>query len=522
MTNTQQAHMTPIKTELPPGTFESFALLNRELFASRMAQFGPQLFVVDLGRDELNEKYLDSFEDAGERQHHNCSACRHFLRLYGNLAFVTETGELVPALWFPNGSGLYAKASDAMYRAVQTGQIKGVFLAKEAVFGKPEAGGYNHFALDNPAVYRHAIMSANQRSAELTVHYGAFWRALLDFTPEVVDKALELIEGDALTRSEKIAGPAKFLKQTHEALAKGTSQRAKDNILWKQTALAPVGFATPRGSVIGPLLEDLLLMEKGELTLDVVKKKFADKMHPLQYRRPTSLPTAGGLLQAQKLVAQMGLEPAFERRHALLEDIPTLWEPKGVNQPVTSGGATVHPISFAAFRENILPKAIRMAVLKSNRMDLCAMVTAVDRDAPPLLQWDDPEARNPVSWYRYHGQSEPGSWTLSGSAFRVMAVALKPPMWGSKVYENQGVGGMFVLEGARDQRGGCPGLFPECLRSELSTVRKVIEQHNNSAKPAMPEGQLASGVGIGKNGMLNPVMVETVDGVVMYQINSWG
>lgn len=121
-----------------------------------------------------------------------------------------------------------------------------------------------------------------------------------------------------------------------------------------------------------------------------------------------------------------------------------------------------------------------------------AFLTAVNQDAPPILQWDREEKRNPFSWYFWFGGSSPRTWGLYASSWvNVTALALKPNMWGDQPLVHHGEGVLFVLEGAVDQRTPSLCLFPEIIRSELHGVRAVIEAYS---KDKLAEGRMKATV----------------------------
>ena len=125
------------------------------------------------------------------------------------------------------------------------------------------------------------------------------------------------------------------------------------------------------------------------------------------------------------------------------------------------------------------------------------MTTAVHADAPPILKWDAPDERNPFAWYLYPYGSEALMWHLfPGSWVDVTAVVPSPTLWGSVPMPHLGAGVMLTLAGAVDtneRQGNC--LFPECLKSELHSVRSTIESYSKHAKLTGREGapNLASG-----------------------------
>lgn len=533
MVNPQQPHMTEAKVSPPEGSFDQFAALCRNLFEQRMAEFGPHLFVVEFEKDELNNVYLDGFADAGMRQHHNCSACRHFIERYGRLAFVKD-GQLIPAIW-PMGKtvdgGLYAASAEHLYRAVQTGKISGVFLSKLAVLGTPISFDkvtnqpiWSHFAMNNPSPFKHTVDSAGQRMALKREHFGTMFRAVIDYGADVVKQALALCEGDTLYRTDKVSGPLKFLLQAIERLAPHpVSSPAWNNVLWQIVAEGNPAQLTPRSSMTGTLLDDLLLVNKGEMTLDKAKARFADKMAPLNYMRPKAAPSSGQIAEANKLAEKLGIIPSLERRFARLDEVPKIWEPQKLLS--FSGKWTdAAKITFEKFRRTVLPNAQAISVEMGYSMALGSFATAVHADAPPIHKWDREDARNPLSWYLYIGGSSPSAWGLKqGDWVPCVGIALRPELMGKEQPDDgDRSGAMFLLQGAEDKRNYTSALFPESMRHELHPVRKTIEQFSKSHPMTTITGPHAAGLIVGKsNGEGVRLRVETANGPSYYTIDRW-
>jgi hypothetical protein len=146
------------------------------------------------------------------------------------------------------------------------------------------------------------------------------------------------------------------------------------------------------------------------------------------------------------------------------------------------------------FQRTVLPTAERIEILCPHAGPYTSLLTAADTDAPPILQWDNEDNRNPVSWYFWHGGSPASQFCLTASKFHsVNAIALKPSMW-TGGHEHQGAGVLFIIDGASDmnQLGSC--LFPEILKSELHGVRSVIEAHLRTSTPEGSDQQSAAGL----------------------------
>ena len=147
------------------------------------------------------------------------------------------------------------------------------------------------------------------------------------------------------------------------------------------------------------------------------------------------------------------------------------------------------------------------------------MVTAVNPDSPPMLQWYGQEVlpRNPVSWYFWHGGTTAHHWGLAAGWNKVAAVCLKPCHWQSDKFVHQGGGVFLVLSDARDSRSAGGGYFPETLRSEYHGIRSVIEAHSRSAELLGREEGNANGISLNE---ASPLLarVKSASGLASYQV----
>lgn len=522
-------------------SFETLSAHVHHTFGNTLQISKSPLFTTDA--DNLNDIYL-AFLPSAHRQHHTCSCCRHFLQRFGGLVVITEDGSAVPAMW--NGDDapeLYRLAVREMERAVRKARVTGVFLCEDEVMGTPEAGGFTHFWTRTPAISRHrrVVLTAKQAMAAKREDHRTLSHGLADFGPDLAAAALNLVKSDALYRSEKVLGPATFFHELHQQRGDARGERAR-NIVWRAVATAPVSFCTPRSTMIGTLLEDL----KEGLPIDVAKRRFASKMSPLQYQRPQAAPSAGAVAAAEKIAAQMNLAPALARRFARIEDCQLVWSPSPVaeGQKIKVGGVfsdltvkevrvspnisaadgTPRPITWEKFARTVLPDALTIDVFTTGSMNLCQLVTAVNPDAIPIMQWDFLWRRNPVNWYVYPHGSPPSRFGLPMSQWvPVTGVTLQPSMWHGGC-EHQGTGVVFLMQGAADQNDGGLGLFPEVLRSELHQVRAVIEAYSRKNKLAGREQSTAAGLMVatsGRHASEGRIRVRTGLGTTVYTIDRW-
>lgn len=519
----------------------------RDYFDESCAKITPprQLFTTDA--TGLYDLFVDALPSE-LRQHHNCRACRTFVERFGGLVYLIDGVTHTP-FWSerdipdPFGDGIRA-----MRVAACRAKLTGVFYSTERVWGQPVTGEWRHFAVEVPHTMRFSSPSwsrtdpeaANRAAALKREEFGMLVRALGDYNPEVVSQAIALLDTETLYRGEKVLGVAKWLAGVQAELASTKNGWRKENILWAAVAAAPVGYAHVRSSMIGTLLDDL----STGLPIEEVKRKFAAKMHPLQYQRPTAAPTAGNIREAERIIAEMGAAGSLARRFAKLEDLRPLWipQPIGIRTTVPEGTAPVFghllpkpavkltdidatgsPMTWEKFARTVLdqrPDAIEInAPIRGN---YSAMVTAVDPEAPPIVQWDHEDDRNPLTWYMYHGLSDAAAWNVRTGWQSLAALTLLPNMY-KPGFERHGTGVMFVICGARDTRySSSGGLFVEQLRSEFHPIRATLEAFIKTAPIAGRDDATACGLICAKGGSWNVQLRVTKGNIrTTYKLDRW-
>lgn len=489
----------------------------------RRAAAGGRAFTTDA--TGLFELFLEALPPE-HRAHYRCSACRHFVERYGALVTIDEAGRTTTLLWrAEEAPPLFVEPVRAMERRVARARVNGVFLAEEHVWGTPtstvKATGHvwRHLAVEAPGAWEFrppVLRTCAQVMAEKREDFAMLVRGLDEFNVHLVRNAHLALTSGSLYRSEKAEGVARWLLDLHEARAAVKGAEAIANVTWRAVAEAPAGFCHVRSSMIGTLLEDLA----AALPFGEVARRWADKMHPLQYQRPTAAPSDGNIAQAEKLIAALEAAGSLQRRFARLEDLETVWRPRppaaegtpaeGVFGHLKGGAGRPKPASvelptvtmtWVKFAAEVLPsaEAIEFEVPAGNA-NFGTYVTAADPNAPPLLQWDREDRRNPVSVYVYTGGSRADRWNLTpGRRTAVTACSLLPAMWHGGGHAHQGAGVLFVLEGARDtSHTASGGFFPEFLRSELHGVRKTLEAYALRAAIAGKEEASAAGLLLSK------------------------
>lgn len=449
------------------------------------------------------------------RQHYNCHACQRFMERYGGLVVIGSTGETYAAMWDETTAPpFFAEPVRRLQNVVEGRPITDVFRTKETVLGEPVTGPWHHMSVHVPAALAthlapKTLLNAQQCEAAVREEYTMLSRGLTDFKVDVLLKARALLQSEALYRSEKCLGVAEWLLDLHRTLDMTKNHTHKRNLVWRAAATAPPGWCHVRSTMIGTLLEDLA----AGMPYEQVARRFADKMHPLQYQRPTAKPTDNQINEAEKVIRKLKAANALARRFAKLEDLELLWKPPVPEPKKTTdeaGGVFDHlrskkhevididgparSMTWAKFKRDVLPSAQKIEYyVPHGHSNFLAFVTAVDPKAPVLLQWD-----HHVSHYVYNDGSLPSKWGLFPDTFvEVTGVALTEHQWPSvkQPITNRKEFVTFLLKGAWDhehQRSG--GMFPEAMKAEYHGIRKVIEAHFMQAPIEGREEATACGV----------------------------
>lgn len=478
------------------------------------------------------------------RQEYACSACQGFMERYGGMVTIASDGKTIPVMWDPESvPALYVEAVSVIAAVVARSPIDNVFLSDEQTWGIPTAGSWHHLSIipSKSIVFKPSVLrTTKQVVAEKKQDYKILSMGLEEFPLEVVQRAYSLLTTESLYRSEKCIEIARWLVNLHEQRQSSENLRFKENITWLAVANAPSGYCHIRSAMIGTLLEDIM----ADLPFALIKSRFDSKMHPLQYQRATAPPADGNIAQAEKIFDKLKTSGSLERRFAKLADVQALWSPI-VSQPtvkkkglfshlrtsttLSDSPMEVSPITMTwdKFSRTVLPtaKTIEYFIPASNQPYM-ALVTAKNLDAPPIIQWDFEDNRNPVTWYFHANKSPASQWNLrSGVYHPVTAIVLQPSMWNeAKIFAHHGEKVFFILKNAKDKehsQGG--GFFTEFLKSDYYEVRSTLEAHANRSVIEGKDEAEACGIGLAKGSAWDQVFrVTSKDNLqVVYNLDRW-
>lgn len=513
-----------------------------------------KLFTTDA--TGLYEAYLDNLPEEA-RQQYRCNACKHFIENYGGLVSISEheslEGEIFPVMWDTDGAPKFFKNSvRAMKDIIYKSRVTGIFVSEVETLGNPisrvQISGtpavieWSHLSVTLPKskVYQGKLRDAHQYQSEKLEDFRLLSNSLSDYPIEIVQQALNILQSETLFNSEKCLGVTKWFMDLHTRCASTKNNRIKENFIWLAVASAPVGYCHIKNTMIGTLLDDI----NDQLSFESIRARFMEKMDPLRYQRPQAGPTKGNIEQAEKIVEKLGIQTSLVRRFARVEELKKLWTPteeedkeqkkEGVFSHLIPKNKIQQPdidipeirMTWRKFLENVIPTAKEIEYfVKSGSANYSAILTAAHDDAPPILQWDSEEKRNPFSWYVYHGGTSHAQWGLSYGFTKVTAIVLQPSMWYGD-FTHHGKGLFFILEGAKDScyEGNGNALFPSLLKSELKEISSVIEAYSHSAKIEGFDEASACGIKLeyGHDQTWNAVLRVTTDiGVTKYLLDRW-
>ncbi len=506
------------------------------------------LFSVAADKSVLWNLYLNQFP-VDHRQHYTCNECRKFFERYADLVTIDAKGNAKSIMFSESPAGDFGYVFDNLRAVIEGSTVEKLFVTEEKKWGIAVTGVWEHFAVVPQKKFVHVpvldtegkpLETAYQIEAEKTAEFKTMVRALVEYSAQTLETAMSIINSEALYRGEAVQAPAKWLQDVILTQNKTKNARNRHNLLWLAVATAPVGFAKPRGTKVGALLDNIV----AGLDLTEIRALFAAVMDPTKYNRPQSAPAAGNIQQGEKVIGALGLTSALDRRFATLEDIRKLWAPRPIHAGGT-GGVFGHlaprdrkkeeakylslpskKMTLEKFVTTVVPTAQEIEVEMGVSMPFIALLTQADPTANPILQWDDAKNRNPVSWYVYPKGAAPSQWGAKvGQFVKVNALTAGPSQWNPKIKLPQhGERLIFVLDGVRDSQGENVGLglFPEYLISELHSVRKTIEAHSASGKLQGLRDATASGVVYGKGDASSLfVRVKTGSSVQLIEIDRW-
>lgn len=294
------------------------------------------------GGDELWAVYLAAFPEGSNpifknRTEHDCSCCKQFIRRAGIVTSGSKTIWDEAALLAPEP---YRKVALKMREWVLDRPIAKLYLVnkKEASFGTKQSHSqakdgpvltWNHFYTGEiPAKLRSETADAIRGDYRTSVE--VFERGLIELSPDAVSTVLSLIEANNLYRGEEHKSAVLAFFKAQEEYKKSMN---KHRYVWQNASGHAARF---RNTVIGTLVTEI---SEGK-DVDAAVRAFETKVAPQNYKRTTAVITPMMIKKAMETIAELGLEPALERRFANISDInvnDVKWVDNNV-KPLMKGG----------------------------------------------------------------------------------------------------------------------------------------------------------------------------------------
>lgn len=359
-----------------------------------------RLYYVELNRDEVVEKYLSAFP-IRYLQENTCNCCKSFIRQFGGI--VSIDGNNVVSIWDNiEADEEYSASIKALSEYIHSLPITDVFLVKESKLGTKQAGGFNHFYLDNDRKFMNNY--PDKVKGELRTQFQTLKRALDELSKDSVDTVLEFIETGVLYRGNEYKGiVVEFskLKNQYETLS---DDKAKILFSWKNSTNPVVSKI--RNTAIGTLLVDL---SEG-LDEEQAVSKYERVVAPTNYKRTSSLATPKQIEAAKKDLQEKGLLGSLQRRKAISTDIPVansifldrssnikdvFEELASVSKVDPKAFSKSKEIGISDFIENVIPNFDKVEVLLENsHLNNFVSITApVNAEDPSLFKWN-----NSIAW----------------------------------------------------------------------------------------------------------------------------
>lgn len=378
-----------------------------------MLSWADNLFIANVSKDLLWETYLNSFPEA-TRQFSNCNSCRQFIKNYGHIVAIKEN-KLVSIWNFKVGYEPYDTVLQNLTTLVESMSVSDVLVLDTKKLGCDSniqllqdntTLRWHHLYLELPRKFIKPPSTLPTFRSEKRSAKGVFKRSLDELSIGATETALDLINQASVYRGaefKKVLETFLFYQKEYVDL----DESVKDNYCWSKLSEA-ITVSRIRNTAIGTFLIDL----SSDLDLDAALRKYESVMAPTNYQRPKAVFTAKMVAEAEKKLAELGLQDSLARRFATPDDLSvnnvlfmnrggtkstaTIFDQLKEDIPVDPKKlARVEEISMNDFVEKVLPTAKSISLLLENQHErnLVSLIAPVVQGAPSLFKWD-----NPFSW----------------------------------------------------------------------------------------------------------------------------
>jgi hypothetical protein len=389
---------------------------------SEMLSGVDHLFGVEIDKDALYNLYLDSFPTGAnaifrERREFDCSACRHFIKAFGNVVKIEN--QTITTIWdFDAEDEKYQPVLDALAAFVRTAPVSDVFVTNQATFGldknteTAESGqtlAWHHLYCELPRKFvTISPETLDTIRGQFRDTRNVFKRSLDELTEDSVATVLELTAQGSLYKGDEWAPALRKFQEYQKAYAIIEAAR-RENYVWEKSVVVGEVIGRIRNHSIGVLLSDI----SNGVDLDEAVRKYEAMVAPASYKRPKAIYTKKMIEAARKEVEALGYADSLERRFATLDDITVnniLFSNRDATKRIAGSvfdkmadGLPANPKSFAkteeiaigTFLKDVLPSVKNMEILLEGRHggNMVSLIAPKNREAKSPFKWG-----NPFSW----------------------------------------------------------------------------------------------------------------------------
>lgn len=387
-------------------------------------------------------EYRNVFRDPNSTEH-NCNNCHNFIRRYGNIVAIDESGELMTLfdIAAETQNEEYKASIIALRDTIKASKIKDVFFEtfaelnatnyesckkgqasyKLGIFKnhkqyiQEEADKYgkvnikdiytfHHFALTIPGSF---VDSTNKSIKAIMAEYKdkkqVFQRGMEEISLDTLQLVKDLIIQGSLLNGDsylKLLDNIITIKKVYD----DCSFTNKDNWFWSVSYSMPEATAKFRNTLLGTLCVEL---SQGE-ELNKACLNWNKRADPVNYMKATAPITQKQIKEAQKFVEENGYAESFDRRLATIDDIKAseiLHLNSGDGKIKTASifdnikaTATRHKraefdkveeVAIEKFMKDILPTATGLEVYVENRLqgNFCTLTKSVNDDSKNIFKY---------------------------------------------------------------------------------------------------------------------------------------
>ncbi len=382
------------------------------------------LFEVEVNKDELWDLYLDSFPEGTneifrERREYDCSACRQFIKNFGNVVAIKDNQ--IKTIWdFEVDDNKFQTVINSLDAFIKSKPATDVYFSKFNNIGLDK----NRELLDDGTIlmWEHLFIvlpdkfvnKTNKSLGDIKGDFrdtrNVFQRSLEEITEDSVLTVLELISQNSLYKGEEWKSVlTEFLKHKKE-YSKLQTQQEKDNYAWEQSIKVGTVVGRIKNHSIGTLLTNI----SKDMELDTAVTKYEKIVAPENYKRPKAIFTKKMLEDARKTIEELGYIDSLGRRYATLNDISVnniLFSNKDSAKKMLDfdifdemlKDVNVNPkkyskleeISIDDFVNNVLPMTEEIEALFENKhsANMVSLIAPENKESKTMFKWN-----NNFSW----------------------------------------------------------------------------------------------------------------------------